>query len=41
MIVVSPAKPSLGKVFPNKNLNIRKNLSESLLNTMGLKTSVK
>jgi len=40
-VVVPPAKPSLGNVFPMVFLNLRKNLSKLLLNTMGLRTSVK
>jgi len=40
-VVVSPAKPSMGNVFPRVFLNLRKSLSKLLLNTMGLRTSVK
>jgi len=40
-VAVSPAKSSLRKMFPRVFLNLRKNLSEPLLNIMGLRTFVK
>jgi len=40
-LAVSLSKPSLGNVFPEVFLNLRKSLSEPLLNTIGLRTSVK
>jgi len=40
-VAVSLAKPSLRNVFPRGFLNLRKSLSEPLLNTMGLRISVK
>ena len=40
-VAVSPTKSFLGNVFPKVFLNIRKSLSEPLLNTMGLRTSIK
>ena len=41
MVTVSPAKPSLGKVFSGVFLNLGKSLSEPLLNTISLRTFVK
>jgi len=41
IVAVSPAKPFLGNMFPRVSLNLRKSLSKLLLNTTGLRTSVK
>jgi len=40
-VAVSPAKSSMGKVFPGVFVNLKKSHLEPLLITIGLRTSVK